>query len=133
MITQRIQVLGKQFFKFGLVGVSNTVIAIIIYNGLLLINVHFIIAYTIAFLISVVNAYFWNNKYVFKSSTKKKRKTFTKVFLSYGSTYLLGVAILFTMVEYGGISKQLAQVLLLLITIPINFLLNKLWAFNEKM
>ncbi len=151
----RIRTLAGQFIKFGMVGVSNTVLSIVIYNGLLFFGVHYIIAYTVAFLISVVNAYVWNRKFVFKNPSrgkneknvkneenvengkneenrKNEKKTFLKVFLSYGSTFLLGMGLLFLMVQYAGISKPLAQILLLAITIPVNFLLNKLWAFNEK-
>ena len=140
----RIRTLAGQFIKFGIVGVSNTVLSIVIYNGLLFFGVHYIIAYTVAFLISVVNAYVWNRKFVFKGPSgeknvkngengKNEKKTFLKVFLSYGSTFLLGMGLLFLMVRYAGISKPLAQILLLAITIPVNFFLNKLWAFNEKM
>lgn len=129
---EKLKNLVKQFIKFGMVGVSNTIISIVVYNGLLWINVHYIIAYTIAFLISVVNAYIWNRKFVFKNPSAGRKKTFLKVFLSYGSTFLLGMLLLYAMVQHMGISKPLAQILLLFITIPVNFLLNKLWAFNEK-
>jgi len=128
----RFGTLARQFIKFGMVGVSNTVISIVVYNGLLWISVHYIIAYTIAFLVSVVNAYIWNKKFVFKSRPAGRKRTFLKVFLSYGSTFLLGMGLLYVMVQHMGISKPLAQILLLIITIPVNFLLNKLWAFNEK-
>jgi putative flippase GtrA len=36
------------------------------------------------------------------------------------------------MVWHAGVSKQLAQILILFVTIPVNFFLNKLWAFKEK-
>lgn len=123
----------KQFLKFGTVGVSNTIISIVIYNGLLFLDVHFIIAYSVAFIVSVINAYIWNRKYVFVAIVNQEKKTFLKVFLSYGSTFFLGMALLFVMVQYFDISESLAQILLLFITIPVNFLLNKLWAFNEKL
>lgn len=126
----RLKDLVKQFIKFGLVGVSNTLISIVIYNGLLYIKINYIVAYTIAFLISVVNAYFWNKKYVFNKQISTDKKPFIKVFLSYGSTFLLGMLLLFILVSYLGISEQLAQILILFITIPLNFLLNKLWAFK---
>jgi len=125
--------LVKQFLKFGTVGVSNTIISIVIYNGLLFLDVHFIIAYSVAFIVSVINAYIWNRKYVFVAIVNQEKKTFLKVFLSYGSTFFLGMALLFVMVQYFDISESLAQILLLFITIPVNFLLNKLWAFNEKL
>ena len=132
-IWSRLLILVKQFLKFGTVGVSNTIISIVIYNGLLFLDVHFIIAYSVAFIVSVINAYIWNRKYVFVAIVNQEKKTFLKVFLSYGSTFFLGMALLFVMVQYFDISESLAQILLLFITIPVNFLLNKLWAFNEKL
>ena len=128
----KVRFLAGQFVKFGLVGVSNTVISIVIYNALLFIGVHYIIAYTVAFLVSVVNAYIWNKKFVFNRQPAGGRKTFFRVFLSYGSTYLLGMGMLYVLVRYAGISERLAQILILFVTIPVNFLLNKLWAFKEK-
>ena len=128
----RVQSLVKQFFKFGMVGVTNTVIAIVVYNALLYADVHYIIAYTLAFLVSVVNAYIWNRRFVFNKQASGGRKTFLKVFLAYGSTGLLGMGLLYLMVRYAGVSKPLAQILILFVTIPVNFFLNKLWAFKEK-
>ncbi len=128
----RILFLARQFVKFGLVGVSNTVISIVIYNALLFTGVHYIIAYTVAFLVSVVNAYIWNKKFVFNKHPAGGRKTFLRVFLSYGSTYLLGMGLLYLLVQHAGISERFAQILILFVTIPVNFLLNKFWAFKEK-
>ncbi len=121
----------KQFVKFGLVGISNTIISLVIYYILVYLNVHYIIANALGFAISVVNAYYWNSKYVFLDRSKQQHsKSFIKSFLSYFSTFLLGTALLFLMVNYFGISDKIAPIINLFITIPINFLLNKLWAFR---
>jgi putative flippase GtrA len=129
---ERVKSLGKQFFKFGLVGATNTLIAIVVYNLLLYAGVHYIIAYLLAFIVSVVNAYVWNNRFVFKAKASGRQRTFLKVVLAYGSTGLLGMGLLYLMVRHAGVSKQLAQILILFVTIPVNFFLNKLWAFKEK-
>jgi len=122
--------LAKQFFKFGIVGISNTLISLAIYYLLVFLNVHYIIANTAGFIVSVINAYYWNSKYVFKKKTNDHKKSFAKVFLSYGSTFLFGTALLFIMVHSMGISDKIAPIINLCITIPINFFLNKLWAFK---
>lgn len=123
--------LVKQFIKFGIVGVSNTLLSLAIYYILVFINVNYLIANIIAFIISVLNAYYWNNKYVFKSNNNSTFKKLIKVYLSYGITFVLGTVLLYVMVDYMHISKYIAPIINLIITIPLNFLLNKLWAFKK--
>ncbi len=120
----------KQFIKFGLVGVSNTLISLVIYYILVYFNVNYIVANTIGFIVSVLNSYYWNNKYVFDKTERGTVKPLIKVFMSYGSTFLLGTFLLFLMVQVIGISELIAPLINLVITIPINFLLNKFWAFK---
>lgn len=123
---------GYQFIKFGIVGLSNTIISFAVYYILLYLQVNYIIANTMGFIISVLNAYYWNNKYVFKSKndTKSGVRKLVKTFASYGSTFILSTILLVIMVHYLNISEIIAPVINLIITIPLNFLLNKFWAFK---
>lgn len=121
----------KQFFKFGIVGLTNTAISLGIYYIFIWINKDFyIIGNTVGFIVSVLNAYFWNNRYVFKKTEKGHAKPLVKVFISYGITFLFGTAFLFIMVECLNIPEKIAPLINLAITVPINFLLNKFWAFK---
>lgn len=119
----------KQFIMFGLVGVSNSMIFLLVYYSLLFIKVNYLLANTTGFLLSVINAYFWNSKYVFKKKDNYYSSSFTKSFLSYGSTFLLGTFFMFTMVNNLGISDRVAPILNLTLTIPLNYLLHRLWVF----
>lgn len=121
----------NQFTKFGLVGVSNTVISLAIYYTFVFVNpALYIVGNTVGFVVSVFNSYFWNNKYVFKKSEQGHLKTILKTFVAYGSTFALGTILLFVMVEILGISQYLAPMINLLVTIPLNFVINKFWAFK---
>lgn len=120
----------KQFIKFGLVGVSNTLISLGTYYLLYFFGVNYLIANTIGFVVSVLNSYYWNNKYVFKKTQEGHLKPLIKTFLSYGSTFLLSTVLLFIMVQYFGVSEVFAPIATLVITIPLNFLMNKFWAFK---
>jgi len=121
----------RQFIKFGLVGVSNTLISLAIYYTFVLISKDlYIVGNTVGFVVSVLNAYFWNNKYVFKKSQKGNAKPLLKTFISYGCTFLLGTGLLYLMVDIIGISEFIAPIINLIITIPINFLMNRFWAFK---
>lgn len=119
-----------QFIKFGMVGVSNTLISLLIYYALIYFNTDYVISNTIGFVVSVLNAYYWNNKYVFNKSDGGNLKPLIKTFASYGATFILSTILLIIMVDYLSISQILAPILNLIITIPLNFLLNKFWAFK---
>ncbi len=125
-----------QFVKFGIVGLSNTVISYVVYLLFYSLGVNYIVASALGFLISVINSFFWNNKYVFKKENSEKRNllnVFLKTFAAYAGTGLiLSNILLIIWVEVLGIPKTIAPIISLLITIPLNFILNKFWAFNEK-
>ena len=123
----------EQFIKFAIVGCSNTLINLATYYALLFLGIHYLAAYTIGFLVSVCNAFYWNNKYVFKNKQEKNIiKAFFKVFSSYGFTFILSILLMSLMVEILGVTSIIAPIIKLIVTIPLNFILNKVWAFKDK-
>ena len=125
-----------QFVKFGIVGASNTLISLGTYQLFLHgFGLHYQLANLLSFLVSVCNAYYWNLRYVFKNDSQmtamQHLQAFGKALTSYGSTFLLSTILLAFWVETCGISKTLAPAINLLITIPLNFVLNKYWAFRK--
>lgn len=148
-----------QFIKFGLVGVSNTAISygiemlcyyvlfkntkfISILNLLALLgistdgnNVKIVITTIIAFVVSVSNSYFWNNRYVFgsgKKSFSEHFKTYFKTFACYGITGLILSPIIKILLTKISVPFFIASLGALVITIPLNFVMNKFWAFKSK-
>lgn len=120
----------QQFIKFAAVGISNMVVNLAVYYFLLYFGINYLIANFFGFCLSVLNAYYWNNKYVFNKTEYGNTKPLIKTFLSYGSTFLLGTGFLFVMVHYLHIAKTVAPVINIAITTPINFVLNKYWTFK---
>ncbi|MCI8375956.1 MAG: GtrA family protein [Lachnospiraceae bacterium] len=130
-----------QFIKFGLVGVSNTVLSLCItYLAIAIFGYCFNIyatwslniCTTIGYVVGVCNSYFWNNKFVFKNKKENdKRKRFAKVFICYGITYLISMVMMDFLVEVCHVPSIIAPVPRLIITIPLNFIANKLWAFKD--
>lgn len=125
-----------QFIAFGLVGISNTLIAYVTYSLCVYIGIHYLIANAIGFFISVLNAYYWSDRYVFKTEEGKSRSalwTLAKTYIAYGSTGLLLASILlFFYINRLHFSEYVAQLLVLIITIPLNFVINKFWSFKTK-
>lgn len=125
-----------QFIKFGIVGVSNTFISLMVYYaGLHVLGLGYQISYVLGFFISAVNAYYWNNKYVFKSKASKSIidhiQAYFKLVMAYSFTFFLGFFLIWLWIEKLGINQSVAPLLNILITTPINFLMNKYWAFGE--
>ena len=133
-----------QFFKFGIVGISNTLIGYIIYvvtlrllkAAALFPGSDIYIAQLVMFLLSVLWSFYWNNKIVFHTREGEKRNwlpVLLKTYLSYAFTSLfLSELLLMLWVRVFSISEYIAPLLSLLITVPLNFILQKYWAFNEK-
>lgn len=122
-----------QFIKFGLVGVSNTAISLVVYYIFLWIDRDLYLAGNIVgWVASVANAFFWNNKYVFTSESSGWEaviKKIGKTYLSYGATFVLSTILLYLEVEILSWSAAVSPLINLLVTIPLNFLLNKFWTF----
>ena len=126
----------SQFLKFALVGLSNTLIAYLVYAFCVYIGLHYLLANAIAFAVSVLNAFYWSDRFVFCKGEGESRSaiwTLIKTYLAYGSTGLvLASVLLWLYVDRFGISEYIAQLLVLVVTIPLNFIINKYWSFKTK-
>lgn len=130
---KKIKALVLQFFKFGLVGVSNTLLSLAASYLLMWLGVHYFIANVVGFVVGVVNSFFWNRRFVFKQSTETNNaKMFLRLTISYGGSFFISMGLSTLLVEYAGVSQWLAPVLRLVVTVPLNFIVNKVWAFKEK-
>lgn len=119
-----------QFVKFCLVGVSNTAISLIVYYIFVLINKElYIVGNAVGFVVSVLNSYFWNSKFVFKKEDEKA-KTVVKTFVAYGTNLIIGTALLYLFVDICHLSEFIAPLINLIVTIPLNYILNKFWVMK---
>lgn len=124
-----------QFIKFGIVGLSNTLISYVVYFVGVRFGMHYLLASVLGFVISVLNSFYWNNKYVFQQGDEERNLwlTLVKTFMAYASTGLvLANILLYIWVDVLGISEYLGPIINLVITVPLNFVINKLWAFRGR-
>lgn len=123
-----------QFVKFGVVGASNTLVYLAIYYLFLLVNEDLYVAgNVVGWLVSVLNAFFWSNRYVFMSENNTMRdllKRLGKSYITYGITFILSTLLLILEIELWGMSSLIAPLANLLLTVPLNFLVNKYWTFK---
>lgn len=120
-----------QFIKFGIIGVSNTLISTAVYYLFIWINTALYFAgNVVGWIVSVFNSFYWNNRFVFKDSEFSWWKKLFRTYLAYGGSFVVGSLLLVLQVRVLGISEWLAPWINMVITIPLNFLLNKFWAFK---
>lgn len=148
-----------QFVKFGIVGMSNTAISyaieILCYYVLFvqtefsvfrrlcsILGIEFsvetariLFTSILAFVVSVTNSYYWNNKHVFGSKEKKSIMQHISTYLKTAACYALTGLFLApwakTWLGEQGIPYWFSTLLVLIVTIPLNFVMNKLWAFRK--
>ena len=126
--------LVRQFFKFGVVGLSNTAVSMGVYYLFLWIDPKLYLAGSIlGTVLSIANAFVWNDLFVFKGNARDAKsilKRLGKTYASYGGTSILSNVLLWAEVSFFHVGKGIAPIINLLITIPLNFIINKLWTFR---
>lgn len=123
-----------QFFKFGLVGLSNTAVSWLCYYLILYLNADlYLLGSIVGTVVSIANAFFWNDRFVFagnRQDWRSRLKRLGKTYVSYGGTSLLSNVLLWAEVTFFYVSKAYAPIINLIVTIPLNFIINKLWTFR---
>ena len=150
-----------QFVKFSLVGVMNTLISEGLYVIIVFFGGHYLVASIVGFALSVLNAYYWNNRYVFKQSEGEERrvwwKTLLKTYAAYSGGQLLNMALLglwvdiiqignwfgwladwfqgigIVQLDAGTVGEIVAAGVNLVVTVPLNYVVNKYWTFGKKL
>ena len=134
-----------QFVKFALVGVTNTLMSTFINWGTLAIldaiggfeGIDYYIGNTVAFFLSVLWSYMLNSKLVFKEKEDGEKrvwwKTLLKTYVAYAFTGLvLSNVVSKVCIDVLGINKYIAPLINLVISVPINYVMNKFWAYRQK-
>ncbi len=122
--------LAVQFLKFSIIGIGNGIVYFVLYYLLLRAGISYLLANTLAWMGSVFNSYCWNRRYVF-SARSEWWKVLWKTYVSYGVSFVIGLILLFLFVERIGISEIWAPWGVTIVTVPLNFFLNKFWAFAK--
>ena len=88
------------------------------------------------FVLSVLWSFYWNNRFVFTLKSGELRsiwKSLIKTYISYSFTGLFLNSILLVLwVKILGVSEFIAPLINLIFSVPLNFIINKLWAFKAN-
>ncbi len=132
----RIIRLVKQFMSFGIVGAINTILGLVIYWGMVGVGIHYLIANTVGFVITVAISYVLNNIFTFRKKDEPVEWFVKKLLKVYASYFMTGIVLnsvlLWMWNDVVGINKNISPILNLFISIPVNFVLNKKWAYKDR-
>ena len=133
-----------QFIKFGMIGLLNTVLNYIITEvGYFLLRgpvhndtVSLQISQTIGFIITVFISFMLNSTFVFKEDEGKTRNpwlTLLKTYVAYSVTGIfLNNILIYIEIKILNMSALIAPIINVIIDVPVNFFINKLWAYKTK-
>jgi putative flippase GtrA len=112
----------SEFVRFIFFGAVNTGITFVMYVFLLWF-LSYGIAYTISYAAGILISYWLNAMFVFQEPLRIGRAL--QYPLVYLLQYLLGLVLLFLLVEVAHVSKIVALLLIVVLTLPITFLLSR--------
>lgn len=121
----------KKFLKFGTVGIFNTLITIGFFALLVHLGMNYIAANITAYLIGMINSFFWNKNWVFQVQSGHA-SLFIKFVLVNLITLGFNTLCLYMLVNNLQFHSSIAQIISTGFGLIINFGLNKKWTFTEE-
>lgn len=122
-------VIVRQFVKFCIVGVSNTVLTLsVIFLLMRVFEVNYIIANMVGYLLGVVNSFLWNKRWTFRSKGPLGRES-VAFGLVFAVSYVIQLGGLVLLKEV--VHVDIAQILSLVLFSVVNFLGNRFISFTH--
>ncbi|UXI67511.1 GtrA family protein [Tahibacter amnicola] len=109
--------------RFVLAGGLNTVLTYALYYGLLAL-VDYRLAYALAYVAGIGIAYVLNARFVFRRALGWRSAL--RYPLIYVAQFLFGVALLHSLVDWLGIDRRWAMVIVIALSVPLSYVLNRL-------
>lgn len=122
-IIQEISFFNKQFYRFCIVGVCNTVNYFVIYS-ILHKWVEYIIAHVVAFILSALVSYVLTTKYTFND--KCTWETFVRFPLTFLPNLFMSTIGTIALVDFGIVTEDYASLVTMILAIPITFFVSKI-------
>lgn len=129
-----------QFVKFALVGVTNTLLSYVLNIAVLYLleplalSWDYVAGNVVAFVLSVLWSFYWNRRFVFQKEKTTLRTELLMLLKTYAAYALTGILLnnllSWLWIERFGISKYVAPLINLVISVPLNFVINKFWTFS---
>ena len=122
-----------QLVRFSIVGASGYAVNLILYALLVkVLGVEYLVAETVAWIVSAANNFVWNRHWTFKAGEGQVHAQAARFFVVTLVALGANLIVLRLLVESAGMDKVVAEMLALAASTPLNFLGNKLWSFRMR-
>jgi putative flippase GtrA len=119
-----------QFVKFGIVGVSNTLLTFVVYTLLLKVfGVWYLAASAIGFTVGATNGFLWNRRWTFREHVGDAL-TPVRWMIVQGCGLAINEGLLYLFVHDARLDKLLAQAFATAVVTVLTFLANRTWTFR---
>lgn len=123
----------RQFVKFGLVGISSTIIDWGVFYLLnLIFGVYYLTAKVLSFSVAVINSFIWNRRWTFRSQNPNHSEEFVKFLIIALIGLSINALIMYLAVSIFHTRKIVGLVFATGITTFWNFLANKFYTFKNS-
>lgn len=112
----------KEYANFLICGAANTVLTYALY-ALFMLAMSYKLSYSLSYVCGIIISYYLNSRFVFKEKVSFIK--FIQYPVVYIVQYLLGIIVLYICVDILGVSKWLAPVVVIILSLPVTFLLSK--------
>ena len=119
-----------QLGKFCAVGASGYVLNLCVFAfAFEVLGVHRLFAATIAFVVAVMNNFWWNRHWTFQARTGPAGFQATRFFAVSVAAFVFAAALLELLASVAGVPELAAQAISIAAATPLNFVGNKMWSF----
>ena len=121
-----------QLLKFCVVGGSGYVINLAVFTlAVELAGAHHLAGATLAFVVAVVNNFWWNRRWTFGARDGHAGFQAARFFAVSVGAFMFAAAVLELLVSAGGVPEVAAQGASVVTATPVNFVGNKMWSFGR--
>jgi putative flippase GtrA len=123
-----------QLMKFCAVGASGYVVNLCVFAAFVgLLDVHHLVAATAAFVVAVLNNFWWNRHWTFKARGGRAGFQAARFFTVSVAAFVFAAAVLELLVSVVGVAEVPAQAISIIAATPLNFIGNKMWSFRIEL
>lgn len=123
-----------QLFKFCAVGGSGYVVNLSVFAVFVeVFDAHHLIAATAAFVVAVLNNFWWNRHWTFRAGGGHAGFQAMRFFTVSVAAFLFAAAVLELLVSVAGVAELPAQAIAIISATPLNFIGNKMWSFRIEL
>jgi dolichol-phosphate mannosyltransferase len=123
-----------QLIKFCAVGGSGYVVNLCVFAFCVeVLGLHHLIGATFAFVVAVMNNFWWNRHWTFKAGQGHAGFQAARFFIVSVAAFLFAASVLELLVSVVGLPELPSQAIAIVAATPLNFLGNKMWSFRIEL